>query len=101
MSRHSVVLTSGLLLLVPRRVTYLAETEQRRIRLPGNLVARRTSFNVSLKEFGVRDMEGAVGPKVSDTIEIDVSFFATSRRRCNRVDDPGQTRNTIEADDPD
>lgn len=65
---------------VPARVTYLAETEQTRMRLPGNLVAGRTSFTVSLKDFGVRGMEGAVGPKVSDTIQIDVSFFASDKQ---------------------
>jgi polyisoprenoid-binding protein YceI len=65
---------------VPARVTYLAETEQTRMRVPGNLVAGRTSFNVSLKDFGVRGMQGAVGPKVSDTITIDVSFFASDKQ---------------------
>lgn len=63
----------------PARVTYLSETEQTRMRLPGNLVAGRTSFHVSLKDFGVRGMQGAVGPKVSDSITIDVSFFGSDK----------------------
>jgi hypothetical protein len=34
----------------PARVTYMTETEQTRMRLPGNLLAGRTSFTVSLKD---------------------------------------------------
>ena len=64
---------------VPARVTYLVESEQTRMRVPGNLIAGRTSFDVSLKDFEVRGMQGAVGPKVSETITIDVSFFASDK----------------------
>lgn len=64
---------------VPARVTYLSETEQTRMRLPGNLIAGRTSFDVALEDFGVRGMRGAVGPKVSETIKVDVSFFASDK----------------------
>ena len=63
----------------PARVTYLSETEQTRMRLLGNLVAGRTSFSVSLNDFGVRGMQRAVGPKVSDNITIDVSFFGSDK----------------------
>jgi polyisoprenoid-binding protein YceI len=64
---------------VPARVTYLPESEQTRMRVPGNLIAGRTSFDVALKDFGVRGMQGAVGAKVSETIKIDVSFFASDK----------------------
>lgn len=64
---------------VPARVTYLAESEQTRMRVPGNLIAGRTSFDVALKDFGVHGMKGAVGAKVSETIKIDVSFFASDK----------------------
>lgn len=64
---------------VPARVTYLPESERTRMRAPGNLIAGRTSFEVALKDFGVRGMQGVVGAKVSETIKVDVSFFATDK----------------------
>lgn len=64
---------------VPARVTYLPESEQTRMRAPGNLIAGRTSFDVALKDFDVRGMQGVVGAKVSETITIDVSFFASDK----------------------
>lgn len=49
------------------------------MRVPGNLIAGRTSFDVALEDFGVRGVQGAVGAKVSETIKIDVSFFASDK----------------------
>lgn len=64
---------------VPARVTYLRENAQTQTKRPGNLVAGRTSFDVALKDFDVRGMQGVVGSKVSDVITIDVSFVASDR----------------------
>lgn len=49
------------------------------MRTPGNLVAARTSFDVALKDFGVRGMEGALGAKVSEIIKVDLTFFASDQ----------------------
>ena len=45
----------------------------------GDLLAGRTSFAVKLSDFGVKGMEGVVGARVSETIQVDVSFVASSK----------------------
>ena len=64
---------------VPARVTYMIESKQTREKLPGNLLAGRTSFDVPLKEFGIKGLEGLIGTKVSETINVKVSFIASSK----------------------
>lgn len=62
------------------RVTYLPESERTRTRLPGNLLAIRTEFDVTLADFGITGPEGmeVIGAKVSETVEIEVSLFAST-----------------------
>lgn len=62
----------------PARVTYLLESPQTKMKLPGNLLAARTSFAVKLSDFGVTGMQGVVGSRVSDSIQIDVSFTGST-----------------------
>jgi polyisoprenoid-binding protein YceI len=64
---------------VPARVSYLKESAQTQTKLSGNLVAGRTSFDVALRDFDVRGMQGLIGSKVSDVIRVDVSFVASDR----------------------
>ncbi len=72
----------------PARMTYLPESEQTRQKMPGDLLAGRASFDVALTEFGIKGFEGVVGSKVSETINVDVSFMAsnknpTAKNPCN------------------
>jgi hypothetical protein len=47
------------------------------MRVPGNLIASRTTFTLALEDFDVRGMQGIVGARVAEMIKVDVSFFAT------------------------
>ncbi len=56
--------------------------------MAGDLLAGRASFDVALTEFGIKGFEGVVGSKVSETINVDVSFMAsnknpTAKNPCN------------------
>lgn len=62
----------------PARIAYLPETEQTKMKMPGNLLAGRTSFVVKLSDFGVKGMQGVVGSRVSDAIQIEVSFVGST-----------------------
>jgi len=65
---------------VPVTVTYLAESEKTKARMAGDLLAGRGEFEVALADFGVKGMKGVVGAKVSETIDVKVSFTATSQK---------------------
>ena len=64
---------------MPARITYLTESEATRQKMAGNLLAGRASFEVSLKEFGIKGFDGVVGSKVGETIQVDISFLATDQ----------------------
>lgn len=63
----------------PARVTYLPESPQTQMKMPGNLLAARTNFSVKLGDFGVKGMQGVVGSRVSETIELEISFVGTTQ----------------------
>ncbi len=65
---------------IPARMTYLPESEQTRQKMPGDLLAGRAGFDVSLKEFGITGVEGVVGSKVGETINVEVSFMASNKK---------------------
>jgi len=52
-------------------VTYLDESEQTKMRAPGDLLGVRASFNVKLSDYGVSHM--VIGNKVADEIEVSVN----------------------------
>ena len=62
----------------PARITYLPESAMTKMKMAGNLLAGRTSFAVKLSDFGVKGMQGVVGSRVSETIQIDVSFTGST-----------------------
>jgi polyisoprenoid-binding protein YceI len=64
----------------PGRITYLQESEMTKMKMPGNLLAARASFEVPLKAFGVTGPSGMnlIGSKVGKTIEIDVSLMGNT-----------------------
>lgn len=60
------------------RITVLPESEQTKQKMPGDLVAVRTSFKVSLADFGIKGFDGVVGSKVSESIEVAISLVASN-----------------------
>lgn len=66
---------------IPARVTFLRESEQTRMKLPGDLLAVRAAFDVRLEDYGITggSMGQVVGSKLSDTIKAEVSLFASSK----------------------
>jgi len=63
---------------IPVKVTHLKESKKTNMRLPGDLLAGRAEFEVALADYGVKGMKGVVGAKVSETINIKLSFTASS-----------------------
>lgn len=64
---------------VAARITYLSESEETRKKQPGNLLAVRAEFPVSLAAFGIEGFEGIVGSKVGETIAVSVNLIGTDR----------------------
>lgn len=58
-------------------LTYMRESDRTKARMAGNLLAARTTFDVSLADFGIDGFEGVVGTKVGEDIHIDVSLVAS------------------------
>ena len=58
-------------------VTYLDESEQTKMRAPGDLLGVRASFNVKLSDYGVEHM--VVGSKVAEDIEVSVNVIGYSK----------------------
>lgn len=65
---------------IPATITYLDESPKTLKRLPGDLMRIRASFEVKLSDYKVTGPVGgdAIGLKVSDTIRIRVSVFAST-----------------------
>lgn len=70
------------------RFAYLPESEKTKAKAPGNLLAGRASFTVSLKDFGVEGFKGVVGSKVGESIGINVSFVASSQAGAAEAGNP-------------
>jgi len=66
---------------VPGRITYLAESEMTKNRLPGDILAVRASFDVALADFGITGPAGAqiIGAKVGETIAVDLSIMGSTK----------------------
>jgi polyisoprenoid-binding protein YceI len=64
---------------VPARITFLRQTEQTAMRLPGNLLAIRAAFPVRLSTNGITggEMGQVIGSRLSDSIAIDVRLMGT------------------------
>ena len=65
----------------PARITYLKESDMTRQKMPGDLLAARAEFAVSLADFGVTGPAGMgiVGSKVGETIDIAVSLVGSTQ----------------------
>ncbi|RME21417.1 MAG: YceI family protein [Candidatus Zixiibacteriota bacterium] len=64
----------------PGKLTYLKESKKTKMKMPGDLVAAKGSFDVKLADFGVTGPKGMgiVGSKVGETVSIEVSLVGTN-----------------------
>jgi polyisoprenoid-binding protein YceI len=65
---------------IPVRVSYMTASEQTAARLPGNLLVGRAQFRVLLSDHRVKGMEGVVGSRVSDAIDVEIRFAASDEQ---------------------
>jgi polyisoprenoid-binding protein YceI len=65
---------------IPGRITYMKESDLTRTKLPGDLLAARATFDVSLSDYGVRGPagKGLIGTQVGENIAVEVSLVGTS-----------------------
>jgi polyisoprenoid-binding protein YceI len=66
---------------VPGRITYLAESEMTKNRLPGDILAVRASFDVALADFGITGPANAqiIGAKVGEIIAVELSIMGSTK----------------------
>ncbi len=58
-------------------LTYLDESEQTKMRAPGDLLGVQSTFNVKLSEFGVKNK--IVGQKVAEVVEVSVNMVGSNK----------------------
>lgn len=58
-------------------LVYLEESEMTKMKMPGDLLGVRATFNINLSDYGVQHM--ALGKKVSDEIEINVNIVGSNK----------------------
>ncbi|BDQ02971.1 YceI family protein [Ignavibacterium sp.] len=58
-------------------LTYLDESEQTKMRAPGDLLGVKATFNVKLSDFGVKNK--IVGQKVAESIEVSVNMVGSNK----------------------
>lgn len=65
---------------IPGRVTYLKESDETKKKMPGDLLAARATFDLTLADFGITGPEGMgiIGSKVGESVTIDVSIMGTT-----------------------
>ena len=59
-------------------LTYLDESEQTKMRAPGDLLGVQAKFNVKLSDYGVNNK--VVGQKVSENIEVSVNMVGSNAK---------------------
>jgi len=59
------------------KLIYLEESEMTKMKMPGDWLSLRASFNIKLSDFGVEHM--ALGKKVSDEIEVNVNIVGSNK----------------------
>lgn len=67
-------------LRIPAAIVYMTESELTRSKLPGDLIAGRANFSVSLANFGITGPPDGdvVGTKVSQSVSVEVSFTGST-----------------------
>lgn len=59
-------------------LTYLDETEQTKLRAPGDLLGVQAKFNIKLSDYGISNQ--IIGQKVSENIEISVNMVGSNAK---------------------
>jgi len=67
---------------VPLTVTYMAESDLTRQKMPGDLLAGKTKLELALRNYGITGPPGMdlIGSQVSDKIGVSVTFVASSKK---------------------
>ncbi len=67
---------------IPARITFLRESDQTRMKLPGNLLGVRAEFEVALADFGITGPAGMdlIGSRVGQTVSLEISVFASDKK---------------------
>lgn len=60
-------------------LTYLDESEQTKMRAPGDLLGVQANFNVKLSDFGVKNK--IVGQKVAEVVEVGVNMVGSNAKQ--------------------
>lgn len=60
---------------VPASITYFKESDETKMKMPGNLLAASVKFTIKLTDYGIKIPSMVIG-KVSEEVEIDVDFVA-------------------------
>lgn len=65
---------------IPGRFTFMKESEKTKQAMPGDMLAARASFDVSLDDFDISGPGGSglIGTKVGESIAISISFRASN-----------------------
>jgi polyisoprenoid-binding protein YceI len=58
-------------------LTYLDESEQTKLRVPGDLLGVQATFKVKLSDFGVTNK--IVGQKVAEEVEVSVNMVGSNK----------------------
>ncbi|GMU94522.1 MULTISPECIES: YceI family protein [Ignavibacterium] len=58
-------------------LTYLDESEQTKLRAPGDLLGVQATFNIRLSDFGVKNK--IVGQKVAEIVEVSVNMVGSNK----------------------
>jgi polyisoprenoid-binding protein YceI len=57
-------------------LTYLKESEETKVRMPGDLLGVKATFRIKLSDYGIRHM--LIGTRVSEEIEINANIVGTN-----------------------
>ena len=63
---------------VPFEATYILESEQTRKRAPGDFVMIQATFQIALKDFDIKGVQGLVGSRVGEVIDIQATLFGST-----------------------
>lgn len=63
---------------IPFVATYVPESEETRERVTGDLVMVQATFEIALRDFGIKGVRGFVGSRVGETIEVRVSLYGST-----------------------
>ncbi len=63
---------------IPFVATYIAESKETRERASGDLLMVQATFQIALRDFGIKGVRGFVGSRVGEKIEVRVSLYGST-----------------------